>query len=239
MADTPGLAERRAPLPRFLDGVLREPDKLYELLAEDPTVWWLCVRFLLAALALLGFYGAVMGSQGGMTQAASSLVKLPLLFLATLFIAGPSLYVFNLVLGSKLRPLPMLALVLFAIAMTAVMAASLAPVAWFFMASGSGYQFMVFLHVCILGLSGTAGLVAMHRGLSVLCEKAGGSATQSVFRAWVLLYAVVGSQMAWLMRPFVGNPGQPFGIFRPVESNFFVAVGKLLVSLLSGGYGGY
>lgn len=236
MPEPTTVSDRRASLPRFLDGVLREPEALYELLAEDPTVWWLCGRFLLASLVLLALYGAVMGSQGGPLQATASLTKLPLLFLATLAIAGPSLYVFNLVLGSKLRPLPMLALALFAIAMTAVVAASLAPVAWFFMASGSSYPFMVLLHVAILAVSGIAGLVAMSRGLGVMCGKAGGSGTVHVFQAWVFLYAVVGSQMAWLMRPFVGYPGMGFGIFRPVESNFLVALAKLLFGGWVGSY---
>jgi len=48
----------------------------------------------------------------------------------------------------------------------------------------------------------------------------------------MFLYGIVGAQMAWLMRPFIGVPNLPFQIFRPVEGNFFVAVLKAILKLL-------
>src|SRR5262249_36220347 len=45
-----------------------------------------------------------------------------------------------------------------------------------------------------------------------------------IFRCWVLLFGVVGAQMAWVLRPFVGDPAKPFTWFRPRQSNFFEAV---------------
>jgi hypothetical protein len=32
---------------------------------------------------------------------------------------------------------------------------------------------------------------------------------------WLGLYVFVGIQMAWVLRPFVGAPGQPVQFFRP------------------------
>jgi hypothetical protein len=45
-----------------------------------------------------------------------------------------------------------------------------------------------------------------------------------IFRMWLVAYAVVGAQMGWLLRPFVGQPGAPFTFFRPREGSFFLAV---------------
>lgn len=45
-----------------------------------------------------------------------------------------------------------------------------------------------------------------------------------VFRCWIVLFGLVGAQMAWVLRPFVGNPNQPFTWLRPRQSNFFEAV---------------
>jgi len=45
-----------------------------------------------------------------------------------------------------------------------------------------------------------------------------------VFRIWTLVFALVGAQMSWVLRPFVGNPNMPFTWFRARESNFFLAV---------------
>ncbi len=54
---------------------------------------------------------------------------------------------------------------------------------------------------------------------------------KSVFRTWTIVFAVVGAQMSWLLRPFIGDPDKPFEWFRERESNFFVAVFHALMSL--------
>lgn len=59
--------------------------------------------------------------------------------------------------------------------------------------------------------------------------------TRFVFRCWVVLFALVGAQMGWVLRPFVGSPGIPFTWFRERESNFFTAVIRALFNLLTGG----
>lgn len=59
--------------------------------------------------------------------------------------------------------------------------------------------------------------------------------TRLVFGCWVVVFAVVGAQMGWVLRPFIGSPGQPFTWFRERDSNFFEAVLNALQTLLSGG----
>ncbi len=56
---------------------------------------------------------------------------------------------------------------------------------------------------------------------------------KTVFRCWVALFALVGAQMGWVLRPFLGNPNVPFAWFRPRESNFFQAVFQAFASLFS------
>lgn len=62
-----------------------------------------------------------------------------------------------------------------------------------------------------------------------------GRHTRLVFRCWVILFAVVGAQMGWVMRPFVGAPNLPFTWFRERGSNFIEAVLGALGTLFSGG----
>ncbi|MGE3801242.1 MAG: hypothetical protein AB7H80_09495 [Candidatus Kapaibacterium sp.] len=45
-----------------------------------------------------------------------------------------------------------------------------------------------------------------------------------MFRIWVVVFGLVGAQMGWVLRPFVGNPAIPFQWFRDRESSFFEAV---------------
>lgn len=60
-----------------------------------------------------------------------------------------------------------------------------------------------------------------------------GRHVKALFRCWVLLFGLVGAQMSWVLRPFVGDPGRPFAWFRERDSNFFEAVWSALVSLLT------
>jgi hypothetical protein len=62
-----------------------------------------------------------------------------------------------------------------------------------------------------------------------------GRHTRSVFTCWVIVFALVGAQMGWVLRPFIGNPAQEFEWFRERKSNFFEAVLNALDTLLTGG----
>ena len=61
-----------------------------------------------------------------------------------------------------------------------------------------------------------------------------GGHVKAVFRCWVVVFALVGAQMGWVLRPFVGNPDRPFEWFRARESNFFESVYNTLLTLLTG-----
>ncbi len=56
---------------------------------------------------------------------------------------------------------------------------------------------------------------------------------KTVFQLWVIVFGLVGAQMGWVLRPFIGNPNLPFTWFRGRESNFFMAVLKTLGNLFS------
>ena len=60
-----------------------------------------------------------------------------------------------------------------------------------------------------------------------------GRHVKTVFACWVVLFGLVGAQMGWVLRPFIGAPGTPFEWFRARESNFFEAVLQTLMSLFS------
>lgn len=55
-------------------------------------------------------------------------------------------------------------------------------------------------------------------------KKPSDTGSRRVFRAWLVIYALVGSQMAWILRPFIGADGLEFALFRPREGSFFRGV---------------
>jgi hypothetical protein len=53
-----------------------------------------------------------------------------------------------------------------------------------------------------------------------------------LLQLWLLLYALVGCQLGWTLRPFFGAPGEPFNLFRQLEGNFYAQVWRSLLTLL-------
>ncbi|MBY0396466.1 MAG: hypothetical protein K2X91_08360 [Thermoleophilia bacterium] len=57
---------------------------------------------------------------------------------------------------------------------------------------------------------------------------------KAVFRCWIVLFGLVGAQMGWVLRPFIGDPALPFAWFRSKESNIFIAVLQAIGQFLDG-----
>jgi hypothetical protein len=55
-----------------------------------------------------------------------------------------------------------------------------------------------------------------------------------IFLAWFLIYGLVGSQMGWILRPFIGAPGLEFSLFRERGGSFLGAFGEALGKFLLG-----
>jgi len=194
-------------------------------------------------------------------QVLASMVKVPMLFYLTLLVTLPSLYVFNALVGSRLTLATVVRLLVASLGVMVAVLASLGPIVAFFSVSTTSYPFMLLFNVVVCGVSGALGLLfllqTLHR-LSILdsevtqtrggegsglAEPAGaldpvanrvlGKHVKTVFQLWVIVFALVGAQMGWVLRPFVGIPDLPFVWFRGRESNFFQAVFRTFQSLFS------
>jgi hypothetical protein len=54
-----------------------------------------------------------------------------------------------------------------------------------------------------------------------------------VFTIWLCVFGLVGAQMAWVMRPFLGHPNSEFALLRLRESNFFQGLWKAIQAAFS------
>jgi hypothetical protein len=68
---------------------------------------------------------------------------------------------------------------------------------------------------------------------AALANQSLGRYTRRVFTIWMIVFGLVGAQMAWILRPFIGAPGTPFTWFRERGSNFFESVWHHLTHLVS------
>ena len=188
----------------------------------------------ISSIIFFALYGAVMGSTHSLWQAMSSAVKLPVLFLATLIICAPTLYFFNVLFGSSQSLTQNVALILTAITVTAVLLLSFAPITLFFLLTTRQYQFFKLLNVIIFAISGVMGVLFLSQGMRVVAGDGseGERSRRWVLRLWMFLYAFVGSQLAWTIRPFIGAPSIPFELFRQLGGNFytniFASIGEIL-----------
>jgi hypothetical protein len=60
-----------------------------------------------------------------------------------------------------------------------------------------------------------------------------GGNVRTVFNIWVIVFGLVGAQMGWVLRPFVGHPNLDFEWFRSRSSNFFQGVWRALAELFA------
>ena len=176
----------------------------------------------------MALYGALMGAFGGSGQALSSAIKLPLLFLGTAAICFPTLYVLSQFAGAKVSAGQYLILVVGAIAVAGLILVAFLPVAAFFLLTSSNYPFFKLLNVSILAFSAILGVRFLYTSALSLSseEKSGATIRRRILGFWVVLFAFVGSQLGWTLRPFFGSPGMPFELVREVGGNFYSDVAK-------------
>lgn len=191
------------------------------------------VSFLVCSASFLALYGLVVGASSHWLQAISSAIKLPGLYLITLLVCLPSLYIFEVVTGSTRNFRQYLVLLLAATSVISVMLLAFVPVVLFFLLSVNDYNFFKLLNVAIFTLTGVIGVQFFYQSMKSLhSQDAEKSRNLKVVQAWLFLYGFVGSQLGWSLRPFFGTPGKDFALFRPLESNFYVHIWKTLTHAL-------
>ncbi|HEX4610293.1 MAG TPA: hypothetical protein VH092_19035 [Urbifossiella sp.] len=233
---------------------------------------------LTANVLLAAFYGVCMGVYGvsgrdepEFRQMLADAVKVPLLFLLTLFVTFPSLYVFSALVGSRLGAADLARLLTAALGVLLAVLAAFGPIVGFFSVTTTSYPFVVLMNVAVFTLAAVFGLSYLTRTLDhmlprpvarpvrpparadehILVAEVEGepapppppvvpavtlpspAAVRTVVRVWLVAFALVGAQMSWVLRPFIGSPRAEFTWLRPRQSSFFEGVAKSVRQLLT------
>jgi hypothetical protein len=199
-------------------------DLCEDLAANVQTRRKLLALVVYAALSA-AFYGATMGINHSALQAAASAAKVPILFLITLAICLPSLHFLGLLFGSTIRFEQTSSVLSAGICRTSILLSAFAPIALFFLVSGSDYPFLLLMHVGIFAVCGAGGLVSIFRDFrhvrARMHETQQRSISSLLLYAWMLLYMFVGTQMAFNLAPFVNRPGEEVTLFNQNQGNFY------------------
>lgn len=190
---------------------------------------------LISSSCFFALYGAIVGAFHSLPQVASSAIKLPALYLITLLICLPTLYIFNALFGSKQTIGQHFTYLLTAVSVIAILLCGFAPVTLFFLVTVNNYSFFLLLNVAIFALTGILGVSFLYQVMKPISDNEGDQGIKvrkNILRFWLVLYGFVGSQLGWTLRPFFGSPGQ-FELFRPREGSFFSGVWAALMNLFS------
>lgn len=246
----PGLAAETPPpgasgnFPRrswqSIDYLLHNPSDIAAYIREDRDLWIVSASLFWYTCALASFYGGVMGAanllQGAdlpfavkLMQIGVTSVKVPFLFLFALVVVLPPVYVSNAFVGSHNSLRQVVAMLVCAAATTVTVLASMGTVAFFFALTSISYTFIVLMHVAFFAYAGLIGIGFLQRCISMMGNDSSVLTPNRLLFLWLCLYGFVGTQLAWVLRPFVGNPKIPYTIFRPREGNFYEAVWRSLV----------
>ena len=223
------------------------------------------VNVLLAAGygVCMGFFGVFGRAQPDVRFVLADAVKVPLLFVLTVAVTFPSLYVFNALVGSRLGIADLARLMASALGVLVAVLAAFGPIVAFFSVTTTSYPFIVLLNVAVFALAAGFAVAFLQRAVDKHtlppplppaddlppADEAGEARprrpraqprpepdpkVRAVFRVWFVVFALVGGQMSWVLRPFIGSPAYEFAWFRPRDGSFFAGVMKSLQMLFGG-----
>lgn len=191
-----------------------------------------------------GLYGAAMGFWRAPLQAAYTALKLPLIILLTTL--GNALLNGMLapLLGLNLRFRQSLLAILMSFTIASAILGSFSPLMFFMVwnappislnaeTSTTTYIIIQLTQVGVIAFAG----VAANLRLIQLLRRLSGSATvaRKILFAWLAGNLFLGSQLCWILRPFIGSPGLPLEFLRPnpFQGTFYETVFRAVLHLFS------
>ncbi len=197
-------------------------------------------RRAIAIICLFGIiYGAFMGTFFGegqaprLYQAMYSAAKLPLLLMLTFALALPSFYVLNMLLGLAADFPEAIRALLSTQAGLTIILASLSPFTLVLYASTTNYDAAVLFNALMFAIASFAAQRLLRRFYGPLIAR--NPRHKTMVRLWLILYAFIGIQMGWVLRPFIGRPDAPTTFFREgAWGNAYVEVWSKISDLARG-----
>jgi hypothetical protein len=215
-----------------VNGIFRSLDEL--LRGRDGVPLRRCVGLAVAGGLV---YGSVMGSYGGwggdrLWQVVYSAAKVPLLLLVTFALTLPSFFVLNTLLGLRADFPAVLRGIVAAQAGVAVVLAALAPYTALWYLTSGGYHEAILFNAAMFAVASLAAQAILHRHYRPLIAR--DRRHRRLLRGWLALYAFVGIQMGWVLRPFIGETDLPTRFFRAdTWGNAYLKVLEMIVSVVT------
>lgn len=194
---------------------------------------------------LTPIYGLAMGSYAGISgerllgdqlwQMFYSAIKMPMLVLITALISIPSFFIFNTIVGLRSDIHLAIGAVWDSLSSFAAILLAMTPLLLFCYvsvpASELSYRIAILLNTSFFAVSAMGSQVVLYRSYRRLISK--NKKHRTILFAWLAVFAFVGIQLGWTLRPFIGNPRQPVSFFREqVLGNAYLEVFEIIRSVV-------
>jgi hypothetical protein len=164
-------------------------------------------------------------------QVVYSAVKVPLLLGVTSAVCVPSFFVLNSLLGVRGDISIALRALLAGQAGLALVLASLAPYTALWYCSSAEYAEAVAVNGAMFAVASAVGQIVLRRHYAPLIAR--DRRHGYLLNVWLGMYVFVAIQLAWVLRPFVGDPDRPTEFFRAAAwDNAYVIVARMVWRLL-------
>lgn len=223
MIGAAALAAPAAPRSPFatIDELLRDRETLLARIAAGTDLVAIARTMVVTIAVAMAIVGAALGSYRGGVQIAYAAIKLPLVLLGTAALSAPALSAVGAALGRRSRLGVDLALVVTAIAFGALLLAAGTPLLLLARAFDVSYHRMILLTVALFSVAGVASLRIVIGAL----QRETGPGRGTAIVGLCLVFALVGGQLSWALRPYLVRPRTPEAPFlRPVEDSLFDAL---------------
>lgn len=217
-----------------LIGLLRDRKGFLEEIRQNLRIQHKIIALLVCSSIFFSVYGAIVGLSHSWQQSLSAAVKLPILYLLTILICLPTLYIFNIFFGSGRSLAQHFVIVLTAASVISALLLAFAPVTLFFLITTKHYQFFKLLNVAIFILTGIIGVNFLYQGMQLISDpdSEGQTTRTKLLQFWLVLYGFVGSQLGWTLRPIFGSPTERFELFRQLQGNIYLDIVKAISEIL-------
>ncbi len=227
--------------------VLRDRAKFQETLSGSRSLSRIVIRLVIFIIPASAIYGAVLGGWRSPKLSLYVAIKLPVLLLGTTGLVAVFNWLLALVFRSDLKFRQVLAVTCGAICVTAWILLALLPVAalFTFTAPGTGgttaelrltHNCLLLIQIVLIAAAGVTGNAALFRGLKSIVSPV--CSPRKLYWSWIGMFTLVGCQLSWILRPFIGSPFYPVVFMRPacLNRNFYEFIlFEVIPNVLKGG----
>jgi hypothetical protein len=200
---------------RLVDQLLRDRDAVVARIDAGVDLAALA-RTMIATIAIaMALVGAAIGTYRGGVQVAYAAVKLPLLLLLAAALCAPTLTAFGIALGRPASLRADLARLLTAVALGALVLLAQAPILLLARAAELDYHRTTLLMVGCFGVAGISAVSMLARAIR----------GRMIVAAVAIVFAMVGGQLSWTLRPYLVRPRtEEVPFVRSLEGSLYDAV---------------